>query len=139
MEPLLCTGLTSCWPESLSVIILTTGHALVSSIPSVPPTDPPLPFSPSHLCDCTWGGGRRQNWPWKAGINVTRRMLCEPQSAAAVGWLPSDILLGNKTNRNRSLNSFPQGQLFFCQELRKDSFPESSAAGLVFAMSSSNL
>lgn len=58
---------------------------------------------------------------------------------SAVGWLPSDILLGNKTKRNQSLNFFPQGQLFFCQELRKDLFPVASATGLVFAMSSSDL
>lgn len=104
---------------------------MVSSVPSVSPTDPPLPFSPLHLCDCIWGGGGRQTWPWKAGINVTWRMLCEPRLSSAVGWLSSDILPGNKTNRNRFLNSFPQGQRFFCQELRKALFPVASAAGLV--------
>lgn len=48
-----------------------------------------------------------------------------------MGWSPLDILLGNKTNRNRSLNSFFQGQPFSCQDLRKDLVPEASAGGLV--------
>lgn len=81
---------------SLLPFILTAGHALVSSIPSVSPTDPPLPFSPSHFFDCTWGGGERRNRPWKAGINITRRMLCEPQHHSLWAGSPQTSSWGTK-------------------------------------------
>lgn len=50
-------------------------------------------------------------------------MLCEPQSAAAMGWLPSDILLGEQNKQESIPQLLPPRSTFLLPRAKKRLVP----------------